>query len=60
MQAIADRAVEGISMVETVLVARRTDARVPMQSGREFCKGGSRQYRPFAWKSTPSTKTLPN
>jgi acetyl-CoA synthetase len=31
-----DRAIEGMSMVETVLVARRTDAQVPMQSGRDL------------------------
>ncbi|MBI4913491.1 MAG: acetate--CoA ligase [Acidobacteria bacterium] len=31
-----DRAVEGMSMVETVLVARRTDVDVPMESGRDL------------------------
>ena len=31
-----DRAVEGMSMVETVLVARRTDREVPMIAGRDF------------------------
>ena len=36
LKAIVDRAVEGMSMVETVLVARRTDADVPMQSGRDL------------------------
>ncbi|MBS1153835.1 MAG: Acetyl-coenzyme synthetase [Myxococcaceae bacterium] len=36
LKAIVDRAVEGMSLVETVLVARRTDADVPMQSGRDF------------------------
>ena len=36
LKSIVDRAVEGMSMVETVLVARRTDAEVPMQSGRDF------------------------
>jgi acetyl-CoA synthetase len=30
-----DRAVEGMDMVETVLVTRRTDADVPMESGRD-------------------------
>jgi acetyl-CoA synthetase len=35
LKAIADKAVEGMSMVETVLVARRTDADVPMQAGRD-------------------------
>ncbi len=36
LKAIVDRAVEGMSLVETVLVARRTDAEPPMQSGRDF------------------------
>jgi len=31
----ADRAVDGLSLVETVLVARRTDVDVPMQPGRD-------------------------
>ena len=31
-----DRAIEGMSMVECVLVARRTDADVPMQAGRDL------------------------
>ncbi len=31
-----DRAVEGLDMVDTVLVARRTDAEVPMKAGRDF------------------------
>jgi len=35
LKAIADRAIEGMSMVETVLVARRTDHEVPMQAGRD-------------------------
>ena len=33
LKAITDKAVEGMSLVETVLVARRTDADVPMQPG---------------------------
>ena len=36
LKAIADRAVEGMSAVETVLVARRTETQVPMQSGRDL------------------------
>jgi acetyl-CoA synthetase len=36
LKAIADRAIEGMSMVETVLVARRTEADVPMESGRDL------------------------
>jgi len=31
-----DRAVEGVSAVETVLVARRTDTKVPMHPGRDL------------------------
>ncbi len=31
-----DRAVDGLAMVETVLVARRTDGDVPMRVGRDF------------------------
>ncbi len=31
-----DRAIEGMSLVETVLVARRTDSEVPMQPGRDL------------------------
>ena len=36
LKAIADRAIEGMSLVETVLVARRTDHDVPMQPGRDY------------------------
>jgi acetyl-CoA synthetase len=36
LKAIADKAIEGMSMVSTVLVARRTDADVPMHSGRDL------------------------
>jgi acetyl-CoA synthetase len=32
----ADRAVEGLALVERVLVARRTDTEVPMEAGRDF------------------------
>jgi acetyl-CoA synthetase len=35
LKAIADRAIEGMSTVETVLVARRTEHEVPMQAGRD-------------------------
>jgi acetyl-CoA synthetase len=35
LKKIVDRAVEGMSTVETVLVARRTDNEVPMQPGRD-------------------------
>jgi len=31
-----DRAIEGISLVETVLVARRTDTEIEMRSGRDY------------------------
>ncbi len=36
LKAIADRAIEGLSLVQTVLVARRTEKPVPMQHGRDF------------------------
>ncbi len=35
LKAIADKAVQGLNQVETVLVARRTDKDVPMQAGRD-------------------------
>jgi acetyl-CoA synthetase len=35
LKAIADQAIQDIPMVETVLVARRTDAEVPMVAGRD-------------------------
>jgi acetyl-CoA synthetase len=36
LKTIVDRAVEGMSSVETVLVARRNEHEVPMQAGRDF------------------------
>ena len=36
LKAIADRAIEGMASLATVLVARRTEHPVPMQSGRDF------------------------
>jgi acetyl-CoA synthetase len=36
LKEIADQAVEGLSIVETVLVVRRTAAEVPMREGRDF------------------------
>ena len=36
LKTIVDRAIEGMSMVQSVLVARRTDGQVPMQAGRDF------------------------
>jgi acetyl-CoA synthetase len=36
LKATVDRAIEGIEMVERVFVARRTEAEVPMQSGRDL------------------------
>jgi acetyl-CoA synthetase len=36
LKATVDRAIEGLSAVECVLVARRTDADVPMVSGRDL------------------------
>jgi acetyl-CoA synthetase len=35
LKRIVDRAIEGMSLVETVIVARRTDGDVPMQAGRD-------------------------
>jgi acetyl-CoA synthetase len=36
LKAITDKAIEGLSMVETVLVARRTATEVPMHAGRDL------------------------
>ena len=36
LKSITDRAVEGMSIVQTVLVARRTEHDVPMHPGRDF------------------------
>ncbi|AKT36821.1 acetate--CoA ligase [Chondromyces crocatus] len=36
LKAIADAAIEGLSQIRSVLVARRTDASVPMRAGRDF------------------------
>ena len=36
LKRITDRAIEGMSMVGTVLVARRTETEVEMQAGRDF------------------------
>ncbi len=36
LKSIADKAIEGMSLVETVLVARRTDTEVPMKRDRDF------------------------
>ena len=36
LKAIADEAIQGIPMVESVLVARRTETAVPMVKGRDF------------------------
>jgi acetyl-CoA synthetase len=36
LKAIVDRAIDGVSLVETVLVARRGDSETPMVSGRDF------------------------
>ena len=35
LKAITDKAIEGLDLVETVLVARRTDTEVPMHAGRD-------------------------
>ena len=36
LKAIADQAIQGLSSMETVLVARRTETQVPMKQGRDF------------------------
>jgi acetyl-CoA synthetase len=36
LKKIVDRAVEGMSFIDSVLVAKRTDTDVPMQSGRDY------------------------
>ena len=36
LKLLADAAVEGLDMVQTVLVARRTGANVPMEAGRDY------------------------
>jgi acetyl-CoA synthetase len=36
LKEIVDRAVDGLDLVETVLVARRTATKVPMREGRDF------------------------
>jgi len=36
LKAITDKAIEGLPMVEKVLVARRTDTEVPMKAGRDL------------------------
>ncbi len=36
LKATADRAIEGLELVERVLVARRTEAQVPMREGRDL------------------------
>jgi acetyl-CoA synthetase len=36
LKATVDQAIEGLGIVETVLVARRTDREVPMRSGRDL------------------------
>ncbi len=58
LKAIADRAIEGIEMVKTVLVARRTDAEVPMKTGRDFwLDEETRRQRstcPTEWMSSES------
>jgi acetyl-CoA synthetase len=36
LKAIADKAIEGVSLVETVLVARRTPTEVPMKRDRDY------------------------
>src|SRR5207249_3547773 len=53
LKSIADHAIEGLDMVETVLVAKRTDRDVPMKSGRDHWlaeeMARQRSTATFAW-----------
>ncbi|WP_052376253.1 acetate--CoA ligase [Chondromyces apiculatus] len=53
LKAIADAAIEGLSQVRSVLVARRTDAEVPMRPGRDHWldeeMGKHRSTCPITW-----------
>jgi acetyl-CoA synthetase len=58
LKATVDRAIDGLSMVETVLVARRTETDVPMESGRDlWLTEEMRRQRstcPVEWMSSES------
>ena len=56
LKATTDRAVEGLTMVETVLVVRRTDTEVPMRAGRDLWLEDEtvkqRSTTPIEWQSS--------
>jgi len=56
LKATTDRAVEGLSMVETVLVVRRTETEVPMKAGRDLWLEDEmhkqRSTTPIEWMSS--------
>ena len=58
LKAICDEAIQGVEMVETVLVARRTGEDVPMEAGRDFWLdeevAGQRGTCPAAWMDSES------
>ncbi|MBI2214842.1 MAG: acetate--CoA ligase, partial [Acidobacteria bacterium] len=58
LKAMTDKAVEGVAMVTTLLVVKRTDTEVPMQPGRDFwMHEEARKQRstcPVAWMSAES------
>jgi acetyl-CoA synthetase len=58
LKAMSDKAIEGVSMVSTVLVVKRTDAEVSMQSGRDFWMHEEmkkqRSTCPVVWMSSES------
>ena len=58
LKATSDQAIEGLSMIEKVLVVRRTDTEVPMKSGRDLWLADEmkkhRSTCPVAWMSSES------
>ncbi|HYO16036.1 MAG TPA: acetate--CoA ligase [Thermoanaerobaculia bacterium] len=56
LKATVDTAIEGLSLVDTVLVARRTDKAVPMRAGRDFWldeeTAKQRSTCPVEWMAT--------
>jgi acetyl-CoA synthetase len=58
LKAMSDKAIEGVGMVSTVLVVRRTDTDVPMQSGRDYWMHEEmkrqRSTCPVVWMSSES------
>ncbi|MGK2858223.1 MAG: acetate--CoA ligase [Thermoanaerobaculia bacterium] len=58
LKVMTDKAVEGLALVETLLVVKRTEAEVPMQVGRDYwMHEETRKQRstcPVAWMSAES------